>query len=86
MTGGELFDLITSIGQECEVRKLAIESMKNWPIKKEIYKTTMPTREVCDMIAEKYELVGVCSNGDRILLVDKENEEALWKLLKTIDR
>lgn len=47
---------------------------------------TMSTLDVCEAVAKSFELVGVCDGGDRILLVSKRDEGALWKLLKPIDR
>ena len=82
MTARELESCIMRTGQERALRKLCIDS----GIAKVEKVAVMSTLDVCDAIAQSFELVGVCDSGDRILLVAKNNEEALWKLLKPIDR
>ena len=82
MTARELEGHILRTGQERALRKLCIDS--GLASAEKI--ATMDNLDVCDLIAKHYELVGVCSEGDRILLVSKQDEEQLWKLLKPIDR
>ena len=82
MTARELEGCIQCTGQERNLRKLCISS----GLAKSEQVATMAVFDVCEKIAGAYELVATCDDGDRILLVAKSDEEALWKLLKPIDR
>lgn len=82
MTARELESCIMRTGQERALRKLCIDS----EMAKMEDVATMSTLDVCEAVAKSFELVGVCDGGDRILLVSKRDEGALWKLLKPIDR
>ena len=82
MTPRELESCIQRTGQERALRKLCIDA----GLAKVSDIAIMSTLEVCEIVSSAYELVGVCNDGDRVLLVAKNDEDALWKLLKAIDR
>ena len=82
MTARELEACIQRTGQERNLRRLCIAS----GLAKAEDVATMAQLDVCEKIAGAYELVATCDGGDRILLVAKSDEKALWKLLKAIDR
>ncbi len=82
MTAWDLQSHISATGQERSLRKLCISS----GLAKADKVAIMSLLDVCEAIAGAYELVGVCDDGDRILLVSKADEDRLWQLLKPIDR
>lgn len=82
MTARELEGSIMRTGQERALRKLCIAA----GLANAEKVATMATIDVCEKIAESYDMVATCDEGDRILLVAKSNYDALWKLLVPIDR
>lgn len=82
MTARELEGCILRTGHERGLRKLCIDSGLA-PAEKV---ATMATLDVCGKLAGAFELVGVCDEGERILLVAKSDEDQLWRLLKSINR
>ena len=82
MTPRELESCMQSTGQERALRKLCIDA----GLAEVSDVAVMSTLDVCERVSVAYELVGVCNDGDRVLLVAKNDEDALWKLLKAIDR
>ena len=81
MTARELESHILRLGHERNLRQLCLSS----GLAKADKVATMATLDVCEAIAGAFELVGICDDGERILLVAKADEEKLWKLLKPID-
>lgn len=82
MTARELEDSIMRTGQERALRKLCIAA----GLANTEKVATMATIDVCEKIAAAYDMVATCDGGDRILLVAKDDHDALWKLLVPIDR
>lgn len=82
MTGRELEEKIMRTGQERAARKLALS--EGLATAEQL--ATMPGIEVYDMLAEKFELVGVTDNGERVMLVRKEDEATLWGIIECLDR
>lgn len=80
MTGRDLSEKLNYIGMERGIRKLAVSDGLASP--EEI--AVMSELDVCDLIAEKYELV--FSESECLGLVKIENAEALYKMLKLIER
>lgn len=80
MTGRELWEATTSLGQERAARKLAIASglvtAENAAL--------MTGPDVCDALAKGY--VMVSNEGDRVTLVRKEDEKEYWRMVKCLDR
>lgn len=80
MTGRELSNKLSYLGMERDVRKLALddklESAENIAI--------MSTEEVCELIAQEYELV--FSENEKIGLVRSEDLEKYNNLVKVISR
>ena len=82
MTGRELEDKIIRTGQERAARKLALSEGLITAEKL----ATMTGIEVYNKLAEKFELVGVTEDGERIMLVRKEDEKKLWGMVECLDR
>jgi hypothetical protein len=80
MTGRQLDESITRIGQERSIRKLALQigaSLKQV--------AEMPLLEVCDLVANEYEMLCVTKEGD-IILYRQEDKEKVDSILKLIER
>lgn len=82
MTGRELEEKIMRTGQERAARKLALS--EGLATAEQL--ATMPGIDVYDMLAERFELVGVTDNGERVMLVRKEDEGTLWGIIECLDR
>lgn len=82
MTARELNEVVTSFGQQRAARKLALDE-KLVPAEK---LATMADIDVYEKLAEKFEIVATCCGGDRVILVRKEDEDKLWKMVKCLDR
>lgn len=76
----DLADKINYIGQERAARKLLIK-MNTVPLEQV---ATMTTIEVCAAILEKYEFI--VSNGEDILLVEKDKLQDFNKLAVWLNR
>ena len=82
MTGAYLLDNVLRVGQMKALRKLCLDSKLATAEKV----ATMTDAGVCNEIAKEFDFVATADNGDRILLVRKENLGKLWELLIPIDR
>jgi hypothetical protein len=80
MTGRELDGSITRIGQERSIRKLALQIGASVEQVAE-----MPLLEVCDLVANEYEMLCVTKEGD-IILYRQEDKEKVDSILKLIAR
>lgn len=82
MTAEELRESISYTGQERCMRKVCIEKGLV-PIEK---LACMNCHEVCAVMVKHYEILGICSGGARILLVEKNKWEEVWDKITPIDR
>lgn len=78
MTGRQLEESLTRIGHERGVRKLALQIGATAEQLAE-----MPLVEVCDLVANEYEMLCVTKSGDIILYKpeDKEKVDAVLKMI-----
>ena len=75
MTAKELDNTISYIGQLRAMRQLCIER-KLIPIEQ---LALMTTREVCEVIANHFEILGIRNGGQTILLVEKDKWNEIMK-------
>jgi hypothetical protein len=80
MTGRQLDESITRIGQERSIRKLALQIGASVEQVAE-----MPLLEVCDLVANEYEMLCVTKEGS-IILYRQEDKEKVDSILKLIAR
>lgn len=80
MTGRQLDESITRIGHERSIRKLALQIGASAEQVAE-----MPLIEVCDLVADEYEMLCVTKEGN-IILYKKEDKEKVDSVLKLIMR
>ena len=80
MTGRDLSMELGYTGMERGVRELALK--EKLATVEEI--ATMPQLDVCELIAEHYEMV--FAENEKVGLVKKEDKEKLFKMLEIISR
>ena len=80
MDGRTLSDKLNYTGMECAVRRLAVEE-KLADVEKI---AVMSEMEVCDLVAQSYELV--YANREKVGLVRKKDMPEYTKLVKIISR
>ena len=80
MTGRQLEEPITRIGHERSIRKLALQI--GAPAEQV---AEMPLIEVCDLVANEYEMLCVTKEGN-IILYKQEDKEKVDSVLKLIMR
>lgn len=80
MTGRQLDESITRIGQERSIRKLVLQI--GAPVEQV---AEMPLIEVCDLVANEYEMLCVTKEGN-IILYKQEDKEKVDSVLKLIMR
>lgn len=80
MTGRQLDESITRIGQERSIRKLVLQIGATAEQVAE-----MPLIEVCDLVANEYEMLCVTKEGN-IILYKREDKEKVDSILKLIMR
>ena len=80
MTGRQLDESITRIGQERSIRKLALQI--GAPAEQV---AEMPLIEVCDLVANEYEMLCV-TKEENIILYKQEDKEKVDSVLKLIMR
>lgn len=80
MTGNELFNRLYCVGMNRSVRELALKDKLATAEKLAV----MTTKEVCDLIVEKYEVI-MCKNED-ILLIPKDKMKEFNKMAVYISR
>lgn len=80
MTGRELYDKLTYLGMERDLRKLVIDDKLASPDKLAL----MSELEVCNLVANKYEMV--YAESEDIGLVSKDKLEEYNKMVKLLSR
>jgi len=80
MIGEELEECLHYTGMIRAIRKLAFTDKLADAEKLAL----MTTDEVCDLVAKKYDVLA--SEGERLILVQKENMDEVLKLVKMINR
>lgn len=80
MTGRELYDKLTYLGMERDLRKLVIDDKLAYPDKLAL----MSELEVCNLVASKYEMV--YAESEDIGLVSKDNLKEYNKMVKLLSR
>lgn len=80
MTGRELYDKLTYLGMERDLRKLVIDDKLASPDKLAL----MSELEVCNLVANKYEMV--YAESEDIGLVSKDKLDEYNKMVKLLSR
>ena len=80
MTGRDLQNKLLYIGMERDLRKLAIEDELTTPDKLAV----MSELEVCDLVANKYEMV--FAESECVGLVNKDKIKEYNKIVKLLER
>lgn len=80
MTGRELNEKLDYIGMEKNIRKLALSESMAAPETLAL----LTIEEVCDLVAEKYDMV--FAESECVGLVKKKDAKELYKLLRMIER
>ena len=80
MTGRDLYDKLIYLGMERDLRKLVIDDKLASPDKLAL----MSELEVCDLVANKYEMV--YAESEDIGLVSKDNLKEYNKMVKLLSR
>lgn len=80
MTGRDLSEKLNYLGMEKDIRKLALT--EKMATQDEI--ALLSTVEVCDLVAEKFDIV--FAESDCVGLVKEEDAAELYRLLKLIER
>lgn len=80
MTGRDLYDELRYLGMERDLRKMVIDDKLTPPDKLAL----MSELEVCDLVADKYEMV--FAENEQIGLVPKDKIKEFYNLVKIISR